>query len=128
MGKNKMRKKPLAKKLSLGLIIVLLLIIILAPLLKKSKILEGNTSEEESQKFNEKLSQTMQDIDSTNMQIKNLINIQNEPNDKLMDTNTLNARLEHTKLENKSNKMQIILLTIVAIIIIISIMLIYSSA
>ena len=43
MGKNQMRKKPLTKKLSLGLILILLLIIIFSTIIKKNqKILEGN--------------------------------------------------------------------------------------
>ena len=119
--KNLSQKKLIPQKLSVGVVVVLLLLIFFTPSIIPKKIVEGNTSGDVID------ATSMENIQTTTDQIVNETNIKNFIRENTLDIDTINARLQHTTIENKSNKMQIVLLTIILTLTILGIIIINST-
>ena len=128
----------------LGLFLGLILIVILAPLTKQLlnqfKIIEGNTQASAStdgvsastdstsataspagaststETSQASLAKNLEYIEENKYIVQNLINDRNQLIDRPLDTETVNARLDYIKLDNKSINIQMILLSIIVII------------
>tara|TARA_Y100000591_G_C21730411_1_gene643748 strand:- start:300 stop:683 length:384 start_codon:yes stop_codon:yes gene_type:complete len=120
MAKNKgykklSQKKLTPQKLSVGVVVVLLLLIFFTPSIIPKKIVEGNTSDTTID------SSALETIQITTDEIVKETNSRNFMGETTLDLDTITARLQHTTTENKSNKMQIVLLTIILIVTILGI-------
>ena len=119
-GYKKLAQKRLTpQKLSVGVVVVLLLVIFFAPSFKSKKIIEGNETNSVSETIiNPNI---LEDIQVSTAQIVEETNNKNNMQTTSLDIDTIEARLDHTTIENKSNKIQFMLLAAILIIVILSI-------